>query len=452
MSVENAGFSSIAPSKGSAAHERHPLWLGPLLALCTLSLGFAAIAWFVSGGREFADDADQLLRLSRHPFVLWQSYEESGLGPSWGSFPPLLPTLFGALVHPWTLIASDFWAIRLGALTWTSILLLGLSVVLQRLERPPRHDVRAALWLFAIIPSVWGAAGLIPEEEAYVAIFALALFWAGRVGAWRWVGPLLLLAALAGKYFLLILLIPLAFASPRPFRNLLVWGGLVVIGLGAYVAYHKLRFDLTPILAYGLLELYGNLSIWSLMFALGVPLESGTATRLGVLVTGGLVTAWAVFARRASVDLAFSATVALYITLLTISRSWPGYVLWVLPLALVCWTRVQQRSVRVALPALMLAWSAGEWGANLFRGVHLALTGERGAGKTAIAARVEGLLGSEFPYGDAYVACVALVVTSGIALIVLFVRAGLAGTTRPLSDTGLGVAPHPSGFGARRQS
>lgn len=431
-------------------HSRFPLWLGPLLALCALTLGFAALAWWAGGGREFATDASRLLVFARHPLVLWDSYENSGLGPSWGSFPPLLPTLFGALVYPWTLAFSDFWAIRLGVLTWTCLLLVGLWAVLAYLEKTPSRDVRSALWLFATIPSVWGAAGLIPEEEAYVSIFALGLFCVGRLGHWHLVGPLLLVAILAAKYFLLILLLPLAFASPRPWRNAVIWGGLVGIGLVAYIGYHQLRFDLMPILSYEAETLHGHLSVWSLLWELGVRPSDQAVAAVGVLGAGVMVAAWAVTARHIGIDLVFGMTVALYITLLTISRSWPGYVLWALPLALVCWARLPRSSIRVWVPVLMFAWSAGEWGSNLLRGVDRALSRGTGEGKGAVAARVEQLLGPDFPYYSAHVACVALVVGSGVALIVVLGRAGMRDAMRrgerpaPEISEQLGGAPTPA--------
>jgi hypothetical protein len=409
---------------------RRPVWLIPLLALCALAIGFAALAWLASGGREFADDAPSLLRMVHRPFALWQSYEETGLGRRWGSFPPLLPPLFGVLVWPWTSLASDFWAIRLGALSWTVALLGALAAIMRRLERTPEGKARTALACFALLPSVWGAAGVIPQEEAYVACFALALFGAGRAGAWGAVPALLVLAALAGKYFLAILLLPLAFASPRPWRNAIVWGGALAAALAAYVGYHALRFGVAPILDYAGVGAQGTLSIWSLLWELGVRPSDRVTARLGVLTAGLAAFAISADARRRRVDLAFSCAATLYVTVLAISRSFPGYVIWALPLALICWTRVRDRATRVALPLAMLAWSGGEFGANLFRGVHLALDVERAAGKSALAERVEALLGAGFPFYGAYVACLALLVASGVTILVLLLRAGIAEARR----------------------
>ena len=89
-------------------------WVGPVLALVTVSLGLSTLLYFTTLGREIADDPPALLSLVRNPFALFGDYIAAGFGHRWGSFPPLLPLLFGTLVAPWTWIAPDFWAIRLG--------------------------------------------------------------------------------------------------------------------------------------------------------------------------------------------------------------------------------------------------------------------------------------------------------------------------------------------------
>jgi hypothetical protein len=99
-------------------------------------------------------------------------------------------------------------------------------------------------------------------------------------------------------------------------------------------------------------------------------------------------------------------------------------VLWVVPLALVCFARIQQARARLALAGLMLAWSAGEWVANLARGTALALATERGEARSAFAARMVEWLGADFPFHAVHVAAIALVLASGAATVWLLWRAG----------------------------
>jgi len=150
--------------------------LVPLLVLVVSSL---AIAWFlfrVSGGNEIADDAGELSRLVRRPFVLWSDYRAAGFSDAWGSFPPLFPLLFAPLVAPWLAIAGGFWGFRLGVFSWTVVAFFALDALLAREPGVPESRRRGLLFLFVLLPSVLGAIALIPEEEIYVSLFAAALY------------------------------------------------------------------------------------------------------------------------------------------------------------------------------------------------------------------------------------------------------------------------------------
>ena len=410
---------------------RMPPWAGPLGMLAVLVLGASAAIAAATGGHEIASDALRLVDLSLRPWVLWQSYEESGLGPLWGSFPPLLPALFGAPISLLTRVVPDFWALRLGVLVWTLLLGLGLFAALTRVERLEMRPAVSWLWVFALLPSVWGAASALPQDESYVACFVLALYWAGARGRWGAVPWLLALTLLAGKYYVLVLLLPLAFASPRPVRNVALWGGILVALLSAYLGYHYARFGLIPIAGYGLdpagagLDPVGSISTWALAWKLGLQVPAAATNALGVLLAGafGLVIAWR--ARATGAPLAQAMAAILVVELLVLSTTFPAYVLWGLPLVLISLAHAPAARARLGVAALVL-WGCAEYGQNLVRGVALALQTERtppltdrGSGVETLAALAESALGPEFPYGAVHVALLALVTLSGLVLIAL---------------------------------
>lgn len=402
--------------------DRVPVWAAPLALLIALALGASGLIAFATGGREIATDAPYLLSLVRDPFALFGNYRaETTLG-NFGSFPPLLPLGFGLLVAPWTAIASQFWAIRLGALGWCAALLFSLSAVLSRVERVATGDARLALLVLAALPMLWGTASLLPQEEAYVALFPLALYAAAARGRRDWIAPLLVLAVVAAKYFLLVLLLPLAFSGPRPWRDALAWGGIVGAVLAAYVGYHELRHALMPILSHSVAPTM-SVTFWGLIWHLGVQPPVAVVGLGGVALAGLASCAFALAARRARLPLPHAMAATLWITLLFLATTAPGYAIWPLGLTLVCLVRPGAASRRVPLVALLCGWTAGEWVSNLTRGVSLALREDRGAA-SAFARRVEALLGAGFPFDLVHVAAMLLVCASGVALIALLWDAG----------------------------
>jgi hypothetical protein len=81
---------------------------------------------------------------------------------------------------------------------------------------------------------------------------------------------------------------------------------------------------------------------------------------------------------------------------------------------------------------LLFLWGVGEWGANFFRGVKLALDTDRPGGKEALANLAERFFGAGFPYHAAHVGCIALVLASGVAQICLLWAAGKERRAQPL--------------------
>jgi hypothetical protein len=395
--------------------DRVPVWAAPLALLLALALGASAGIALATGGREIATDAPFLLELVRDPLALFGNYRAEAMLGNFGSFPPLLPLGFGLLVAPWTWIASDFWAVRLGALGWCAALLLASSALLARVERAAPGDARLALFVLAALPMLWGTASLLPQEEAYVALFPLALYALAARGRRGWIPPLLVLAVVGAKYFLLVLLLPLAFSGPRPWRDAFAWGAVVAAVLSAYVGYHELRHQLMPILSHRVAPTM-SVTFWGLVWHLGVQPPVRAVGLGGVALAGGASFAFALAARRARLPLPHAMAATLWITLLFLATTAPGYAIWPLGLTLACLVRAGAAGRRPPLIALLCCWTAGEWVANLTRGVSLSLREERGAA-SAFARRVEALLGAGFPFDLVHVAAMLLVCASGVALV-----------------------------------
>jgi hypothetical protein len=392
-------------------------WIGPAAALIAISLGVGINVYFVADGQEIADDARYLLALVESPLVLWGDYRASGFSDLFGSFPPLLPLVFGLLVLPWTAIVPGFWAIRLGILCWS---LVALAVLHHQLGRdgassPGRR--RSALWAYAVLPSVWGAVALIPQEEIYVAIYVLLLYAAARAERWSWVLGLLVLTALGGKYFLLILSIPLAFASRAPLRNLFLFAGASAATIVLYVGYHLLAHGLSPILSHNV-DPSAAVSLSGLLWNLGIQ-PPGQLLRL--LCVGSCIVAavgFGVVARGSRIPLCFSLAITLWITLLGLPITFPGYALWSIPLTLICVSRLEAPFPRRGILALLVSFGAAEWGANFARGVSQSLTAPAG-GKSALATQAVEILGRDFPFSTIHIACLLGVLASGAGLIAL---------------------------------
>lgn len=412
----------------------------PALALTAVAgIATAGLAW-ATGGRELADDALPILAMVRHPWALFGDYRAIGINADYASYPPLLPALYGIGIRPWLGLLTPFWALRVGVLGWT-LALLGGTAGVARAAGTTSGQTRRALWLLAALPSTVAAIAINPQEESYVALFAVALYLAAAAGRFGLVLPLLCFTMLAGKYFLLIAVIPLALASPRPLRNALVWLCSCVGLLAVYVLYHAVWHEsATPIVSH-LVDAAGSISVWALLWQLGVRPDPGLAELISVPLSGALALAVCLAMRRKGSDLATMMAAALLATLLSLSITFPGYVLWALPFAVVSLARLRTRAERLAGVALLTLWGVGEWGANLFRGIELALRSldtaskPSGAGKLAFAHAMESWLGPHFPFHTALVAMLVTVLVSGVGLMVLLWRVpGRRGARRPFAE------------------
>ena len=389
-----------------------------LVVLAAASMAAAYLLYRMSGGNEIADDVVTLTRMVRDPFVLWRDYRAAGFSDNWGSFPPLLPPVFSILVAPWLRIAGDFWGFRLGVLSWTIAALFALDALLRRTGGIPEERRRGLLLLFVLLPSVLGAIALIPQEEIYVSLFAAALYAAAAAKRWRLAPPLLLAAVLAGKYFLLILAVPLALYSPAPRRNLLAWGALCAAALGAYVGYHRIAHGLAPIVSHDIGPGWG-VSLWALLWNAGFQPAPRLVRILSLACVAVFAAVFAMRSRREGRPLVFSVSGTIVGTLLLLSLATPGYILWAAPLLPVAVGLMKRRAHRVWSIVLLFAWGVGEWGANFFRGVALALGADRPAGKETVAALAERLLGRGFPFALAHIGFLCLVLAAGCGLLYL---------------------------------
>ena len=413
-----------------------PLWLGPMIALIATHLAIAALLASVTGGREIGDDAPHLLAMIRNPLSLFGDYRAAGYSNTWGSFPPLLPSLFGLLVRPWLAAGSDFWAIRLGALCWSIVALLGFHWLVSGVPGAPRRRLRTALWLFALSPALIGGSAVLPEEEAYVCLFGMLLFAAARQGRWNLLPLLFTVTAIAGKYFLLALAIPLGIASPRPLRDLTRFVAIPAVVLAVYIAYHRLRFGLMPILEYELTPA-GTISVWALLWNLGFQPPPQLIQTASTLTTGSLVLAFCWLARRRKFPLVFSVAGTLWIVLLSVSVAFPPYLLWNLPFLLIVFTMLESAPLRWVHAGLIYLWGGIAYTAKLFRGVDLALAMDRSAGKDAVADLFVRVLGNDFPYHGAANLLFALIVAIGISYVAL-----LWISAAPRSRGGSEAEPH----------
>ena len=396
--------------------------LVPVILLVVASLAIAFLLSRASGGSEIADDVVTLSRLVRSPFALWGDYRAAGFSDTWGSFPPLLPMLFSVLVAPWLAIAGAFWGFRLGILAWTIVALFALDALIGREQGIPAPRRRALLFLFVLLPSVLGTIALIPEEEIYVSLFAAALYAAAAAGRWRLVPFLLLATALAGKYFLLVLAVPLAVYSPAPRRNLIAWCALCAAALGAYVLYHRLAHGLLPILSHNV-DPGSSLSIWALLWNLGIQPPLRLVRILSLVCVTIFAAAFSLRSKEKGRPLVFACSGTIVGTLALLSLSYPGYILWAACLLPVAVGLMKEKVHVFWSVALLFLWGVGEWGANFFRGVALALGTDRPAGKETIAAVAQRLLGSDFPFALAHVALLCLVLAAAAGLLHLLARA-----------------------------
>lgn len=397
---------------------RAPAWLIPLAILAAVGLLLSLLTYRLSGGMEIADDARTLSKFARNPFILWGDYRKAGLSDTWGSFPPLMPLLYGLLVYPWLSLLPDFLGIRAGILTWSAVALLALHFTLDRAISFPEERKRSTLTIFALLPSVIGAISFIPQEEIYVSLFVLALYVAAVRGKWKLIPFLLVLTLLAGKYFILILIVPLALFSGKPVKNALGWAAACTGLLVVYIGYHEIFFGLRPILGH-VLDPGSSLSIWAALWNAGIKYPPHVIRSVSIVATAAFTILFCWNARRKGLPLVFAMAGTLYITLLTISITFPAYILWNVPIMLICAGRMDHRRRRLWVYLLLVVWGAGEWGANFFRGVALTFQVDRSAGKTVIGSLAENILGRDFPFNEFHLACILLVIASGIAQLYL---------------------------------
>jgi hypothetical protein len=232
------------------------------------------------------------------------------------------------------------------------------------------------------------------------------------------VAGLFALSALAAKVFLLVLVIPIALASSKPVRNLVFFGLAGAGALGVYLGYHGIRFGEIPLLSYRL-EPTAGISIWALLWNLGLEIPQEVLQPLSLFATGSLALGFCWLARKRSLPLTDLVAVTLWITTLCVAIAMPPYLLWNLPFLLIAITRMARAAMRWGSIVLLFLWCGAAYGAKLFHGVYLTLATDRGAGKDAVADLVVRSLGSDFPYPAAQTSLIGVCVAIGIACVAL---------------------------------
>jgi hypothetical protein len=408
----------------SAEAQRLPIWLAPAAALCAASLALAAVLAAVSGGRELGDDAPHLLELVRNPTLLLGPPSAS-LPETWRSFPPLLPPLFGLLVRPFDGLGSDFAAIRLGVLAWAIVLLAAMARLASALELSTA-ETRRALFALALSPSLLAATALLPQEEAYVALFVLALVGAAAAGRFGLVASLLAISVLAGKLFLAALVVPLACHAPRPLRELLRSGVAVFGAAGGWLAFQSWHYGSAPLVGYSI-DPASGISAWAVLAGLGFALDAAAIRPLSGALTVVGVVAVSAGARLRGLPLVHTTVLSLLVPVLTLSIAMPPYLLWSLPLGALALASASPPT-RWAGISLIFAWGGLAYVCKLLSGVALAVETIRPGGKTAIAGLVVGLLGESFPFRGARTALLTLLLALGVGLGLTIWRSGIEGT------------------------
>ena len=173
-----------------------------------------------------------------------------------------------------------------------------------------------------------------------------------------------------------------------------------------------MAFGLRPILDH-VVPYNSSLSIWGLLWNLGLELDPGRAKALSLPILGAAVLTAGFYADRKRLPLQHSFAVTLYITLAFLSITFPGYFLWNIPFVLICAAMAGTRRLRMMIISGAFLWGVGEIGANFFRGVHLALSAEGKADKSAIAGAAVRLFGEGFPWQALHTASLVLVLASG---------------------------------------
>ena len=345
-----------------------------------------ALAFF-AGGREVGDDAVHLLELVSDPWILFRAPDATALPPTWRSFPPLLPLGFGLLVRPWLAVVPEFVAIRLGVLAWAVIALVAFDRV-ARASGLGEDERRRGLWIFALLPSLAASLALLPQEEIYVALFAMALFAAGRAQRFGLFAAAAAAAVLGGKILLAALVVPVACSAPRPLRELARAGGAMALAQGAWLGWQTLAHGQAPLLSYSI-DPVTSISPWGALAGAGWRLSpeltralSGALGAAGVLAVGGLVL-------RGRLPALHGCALALFVPLLALPIAMPPYLVWNLPFLALVAARMP-RARRAWTVALLAAWGGIAYACKILAGVALALERARPDGKPAIARLVTG--------------------------------------------------------------
>jgi hypothetical protein len=272
----------------------------------------------------------------------------------------------------------------------------------------------------------------------------MLLYGIARRNRWDLLPLAFALTAMAGKYFLLVLAIPLALASPRPPRELLRCVLASAAALALYIGYHQLRFGLTPILGYDL-DPAAAISAWALAWNLGFQPPGQTLEIASILATGGLVVVFCWLARRRGFPPLFSVAGTLWIALLCVSIAMPPYLLWNLPFLLMIWLMLDSAPLRWTHAGLVYLWGGIAYAAKLLRGVELALTMDRTAGKTAIGEWAVRILGGDFPFAESHLALRALLVAIGVAFLALLWMEATQTVRRERSASAIAATPVRNG-------
>ncbi|MCU4187128.1 hypothetical protein K6U06_22390 [Acidiferrimicrobium sp. IK] len=181
-------------------------------------------------GREISDDSGLQLVLARDPFG-----RLTNTGAPYGQYPPFFGALLAPTVALFSPVVSDFYVIRITAITWELLTAALYAVSLHRLGAGARTRRWCYLaWL--TVPMTWMTSTVMGQKDFVPAFF----FAATLLLAWRRSWVLAALAAsvgvVAAKIFLLLPLVVLVFlCPPGRRREVLAAGAAPIVAVYAYL-------------------------------------------------------------------------------------------------------------------------------------------------------------------------------------------------------------------------
>lgn len=261
--------------------------------LLATRLALLALLYFVTGGREISNDVALHMDMVRTPFFMLTGNDFPDL------FPPLLPLLEAWLAYPLQKLVTDFLALRFTFIFYELALGFLFYRAIQILDFA-KTRVWKCLWAFLLLPMGWMTSTIMAQDEVIAACFVLLPTMAMMAG---W--PLTALAiagigVVAGKIFLVLVLLVLLAISQAPSLRARLAAGFGPIFL-VYVPVSFVRWlhdQPQPLLGLRPDPYFGT-NFWILLKAhFGLNLEAAGAYSGLIAFAAALIPVWLVWKSR----------------------------------------------------------------------------------------------------------------------------------------------------------